>query len=366
MSQDVARGSVKVRQNATMVAVDLTFGGTVTLRSKPPAAPPALRSRRLLFTDRGVKGLRPEAQAVDWVDTSTRGLSLRVSTGGAKTWYLLYRHAGKARRKNLGQYPDVMLADARILADEDRLRVKRDYADPAAERQEERAAVEPTFTVADLCALYMTIHAKVHKRTWKDDQWRIDRYVLPEWKGRAVTDITRKDAHALLDKIIADGKPIQANRVQALISKLWNLALDREHAAFNVCHKMPKRGAEVARETVLSDDDLRACWMALTESPSPAADAIRLRLLTGQRGGEIHAMGWAEVDLDRALWTIPAARAKNKRAHTVPLSLEARAILQTQTGRTSGEGAARVSGALPSAQGSAREGHDPPGRVPLA
>lgn len=295
----------------------------MTARSKP-------RSRRVSFTDRGVKGLRPEAHAVDWIDALTQGLSLRVSSGGAKTWYLLYRFAGKARRKKLGRYPDLTLADARINAREEALRVDRDLADPAAERQADRAAVTPTFTVEDLCELYMTAHAKIHKRTWKDDQWRIDAYVLPAWRSRAVPEVTRADAHALLDKIIAKGTPIQANRVQSLISKLWNFALDREHATVNVCHRMAKRGAEVARETVLTDDELRACQAALDAAPGDAADAIRLRLLTGQRGGEVHTMGWADIDVARALWTIPATRAKNKRAHTVPLSPAALQVIETR------------------------------------
>ena len=296
----------------------------MTSRSESP------RSRRLAFTDRGVKGLRPEGHAVDWFDAGTPGLSLRVSPGGAKAWHVVYKHAGKTRRKKLGRYPALGLADARIAAREDQLRIDRDHADPAAERQAELAAVAPTFTVEDLSKLYITAHAKVHKRTWKDDQWRIDRYVLPAWKGRAVPSVTRSDAHALLDKIVTDGGPIQANRVQSLLSKMWNFAIDREHATINPCYRMAKRAAEHARQTVLTDEELRACWTALEVDPGAAADAVRLRLLTGQRGGEVHDMTWADVDVPRAVWTIPAARAKNGRAHTVPLAPAALAIVETR------------------------------------
>jgi integrase len=264
---------------------------------------------------------------VDWTDTLTPGLSLRVSPGGAKAWYVLYKLGTKARRKKLGDYPALTLAKARMAARDDRLRVDRDGADPAAERREEKAAAAPAFTVADLCKLYLT-HAEQTKRTWKDDRWRIEKYILPAWKGRAVASITRSDAHAVLDKIVADGKPIQANRVQALISKLWNVAIDREHASVNPCYRMAKHAAERRRETVLDDDALRGLWTALDAAPGDAADAIRLRLLTGQRGGEVHQIEWSEIDLPAKLWTLPASKAKNKRAHTVPLSAAAVAILE--------------------------------------
>lgn len=287
----------------------------------------APRSRRRRFTDRTVAALQPEAHAVDWTDTLTPGLSLRVSPGGAKSWQVLYKLGRKARRKKLGDYPALSLAEARIAARDDRLRVDRDGADPAAERRDAKAAAAPAFTVADLCKLYLR-HAKETKRTWKDDHWRIERYILPAWKGRAVKSITRSDAHALLDRIVADGKPIQANRVQALISKLWNVAIDREHATMNPCYRMAKHAAERTRATVLDDDALRALSAALDAAPGDAADAIRLRLLTGQRGGEVHRMEWAEIDLPAALWTLPAAKAKNRRAHTVPLSAPVVAILE--------------------------------------
>jgi len=285
-------------------------------------------NRRLAFTDRTAAGLRPAAHAVDWRDTITDGLSLRVSPGGAKTWYVLYKRAGQDRRKKLGRYPELTLANARIAARDDRLRVDRDHADPAAERQEALAALEPTFTVKDLCELYMTVESKPKKSTWKDDQWRVDKYILPPWQARAVKSITREDAHDLLDKIAAAGKGTQANRVQALISSMWNFAMDRSKADLNVCHRMKKRAKERPRERVLADQELRDGWAALEAAPGDASDAIRLRLLTGKRGVEVHTMAWADVDLDKALWMVPAARAKNRQPHSVPLSPAAVTMLE--------------------------------------
>ncbi|MGE3888493.1 MAG: tyrosine-type recombinase/integrase, partial [Vicinamibacterales bacterium] len=283
-------------------------------------------NRRKAFTARGIASLKPEAHAVDWFDATTPGLALHVSPGGAKSWFLFYKHGRTTRRVKLGTWPALELAKARTAARDERGRIERDGADPAYERKEAR----DVFTVGMLTKLFIESYAKAHKRTWRDDQWRIDRYLLPAWKSRAVADITRQDVHAVLDGIAADGKPIQANRTQALISKLWNFAIDRGHAAVNPCHRMAKRAPEVARATVLDDDALRALWRALDAEGGDAAAAVRLRLLTGARGGEVHAMAWGDVDLETGVWTIPATASKNRRAHRVPLAATALGILQAR------------------------------------
>jgi integrase len=164
-------------------------------------------------------------------------------------------------------------------------------------------------------------------QTWQDDQWRFDRYLRPAWGSRLVDSITRRDVHALLDKIVAEGKPTQANRMKALISKLFSFAVDRELVETNPCYRMRPPAAERPRTRVCTDAELQTLWRALEAEPGPAADAVRLRLLTGQRGAEVHAMRWADIDRAAKVWMVPAEDAKNAQAHAVPLSLPAAAIL---------------------------------------
>jgi len=303
---------------------------TVTSRPSPR------RSRRVTFTARSIPRLAAERHAVDWFDSITPGLSLRVTPAGARTWYLLYRKGRTARRVKLGTWPALDLSDARKLARKTRVRVESEGADPAHERKTAR----DVFTVDDLAALYLQ-HAVATKRTWRDDEWRLKRYILPAWKSRPVGEVTRADAHALLDKIVVAGKPTQANRVQALISKIWNFAIDRQHAGANICYRMGKRASERIRATVLSDIDLLTLWRALDDRPGDAADALRLRLLTGQRGGEVHAINWADVDVKARVWTIPGEQAKNGRAHRVPLCPPVLALLEARH-KARPEGEARV------------------------
>lgn len=304
---------------------------------------PRRTNRRKRFTARSIAALKPESKAVDWFDADTPGLAIHVSPGGAKSWYLFYTKGRTVRRVKLGMWPDTELAKARRLARHQRDRIDTEGADPAHERREARDA----FTVGALCKLFIEQHAKAHKRTWRDDQWRIDKYLLPAWKSRAVGDIRRQDVHALLDRIAGDGKPVQANRTQALISKLWNFAIDRGHAEVNPCHRMAKRAPERARTVVLDDDALRVLWAALDAAPGDAADAVRLRLLTGQRGGEVHAMTWADVDLEGAVWAIPATAAKNRRAHRVPLAASALKVLKARHERFEQQARTRLSTSLP-------------------
>ena len=284
---------------------------------------PSHTSRRVSFTARGVGRIAPEPQPVDWFDTTTPGLALRVMRGGARTWYAFYRKGKVTRRVKLGTWPALDLSTARRIARQTRVRVETEGADPAHERHAARAV----FTVGDLARLYIERHAKPHKKSWREDQRQLNKYVLPTWTSLPVAEITRMDVHALLDSIVGDGKPVQANRVQALVSKLWAFGVDRNLVEANPCYRMAKPAPERARSTVLTDDDLRELWAALDAHPGDAADTIRLRLLTGQRGGEVHQMRWQDVDLQAGIWTIPAEQAKNARAHRVPLSAPALDVL---------------------------------------
>lgn len=323
------------RRGATLQRTQLGTWPTLSLAKARERA--QQRSRRIVaMTARSIGNLPCEAQPVDWFDDACKGLALRVMPGGTRTWYAFYRRGRTARRVKLGTWPAVALSKARSLALHTRDRVETEHADPAYERKAERHA----FTVGDVAQLYLK-HAAEHKRTWKDDGWRLDRYILPAWRSRPVADIDRTDVHALLDKIVAAGTPIQANRVQALISKLMNFAIDRGHRTTNPCYRMGKPAPECTRATVLDDQAIRGVWAALDARPGDAADALRVRLLTGQRGGEVHSMRWADVDLEAAVWTIPSEHAKNRRAHRVPLSTPVLELLKRRR-EASPEDEARV------------------------
>jgi integrase len=184
-------------------------------------------------------------------------------------------------------------------------------------------------TVAELAAQYLDLYAKIHKKSWREDARLLTREVLPPWGPRKGADIQRRDVLALLDHIVERGAPVQANRVLALVRKLFNWAISRGLLEQNPCVQVKAPGKEHQRDRVLTEDEIRVLWDACRHL-DPLLDAhFKLRLLTAQRGGEVHTMRWADVDLETGWWTIPASVAKNGLAHRVPLSGPALDILRT-------------------------------------
>lgn len=276
----------------------------------------------VMLTAKFVAGVKPKRQRIEYFDEDVPGLALRVTEHGAKSWTLLYRHRGRLRRLTLGDIDALTLAQARERARDERHAVSKGE-DPATTKQDGKKAQ----TISELADLYIEKWAKPRKRSWKADRNLIDRKLLPKWRHRAIVDITRQDVRQLIEGVADAGAPIVANRVAALVSKLFAFALDRDLVTVSPAVRIPRPGQERARDRVLSEDELRALWAAWDALPAPMAAFYRLRLLTAQRGGEVAAMRWADVDLEAGWWTIPATVAKNKLAHRVPLNANALRIL---------------------------------------
>lgn len=260
-------------------------------------------------------------------DSKLTGLAIRVSHTGRKVWEVGFRIDGQFRRKDLGLFPAVTLADARQLAQEALLMAARGE-DPRTERRERRAAL----TFAKLAEEYLEKHAKPNKRTWRSDHNILHKDAVPAWRHRKVTDLKRRDVIALLDDVAARA-PIQANRTLACVRKVFNWAVSRDLMPSNPCAQVTAPSHENSRDRVLSDDELRAIWKALEGLPPAMADAIRLMLLTAQRKGEVMPMAWADVDLASGWWTVSSEDAKNALSHRVPLTAPVTAILERWTGK---------------------------------
>ena len=294
---------------------------------------------RKVLTDRLVDSTRGSGKPQNFFDEKAPGLCLRVSGTGSKSWYYVYRAPGIGRAGNskwlgIGTYPAVKLADARTQALKHRHTVEVDKRDPGEEIKAKLIAVatereEKGFTFADMCALYITF-AKGKKKTWYDDEAKINNVLIPAWGDRPLKSITRQHVHDLLDVLQADGMGVGVNRYQACISRIFTIALDRGRVDAHPVARMIKRFDEQASERVLSDAEIKALWegLELPEHEGIAADYIRLRALTGQRGAEVAEIERSEIDLLRATWTIPAKRTKNGKPHIVPLSPTAKEIIK--------------------------------------
>ena len=295
--------------------------------------------RRAMFTAQWVERVTASTgQREDWFDKKIAGLAVRLTPSGTKTWCVVYRVAGgdgKKRRLTLGQYPTIPLAEARDMAREKLLEAARGKDPPGKKHAE---PTPPTF--AHRAYEYLQHYAtapradgRPQKLTWYEDERSLKKDLRPVWGHRKAHDITRRDVTLLLDGIKARGSNVQANRTLALISKVFNVGIDRGLVDQNPAHRMKRPTEEVARERVLSLDELRALWEAFgtlakradgkgtTAEGQRLAVMFKVRLLTAQRGGEVSLMRWDDIDLERRLWTIPKDFTKTKsNDHEVPLS----------------------------------------------
>jgi integrase len=287
---------------------------------------------------REIEKLKPREGAYYVTDSETKGLQLRIAPDGSKTWSLRYRINGQQKRFTIGDFPLVPLNDEHPL-DANGKRIKgaevrkgaRTLAkdalangnDPAAAKRQAREAAErerhEAITFQDLADEYIAKHAKKTKRSWKEDQRMLNADVLPFWKKRLVRDITRRDIRERVEAI-AERAPIAANRVVALLSKMFTFALDREIITTSPAVKITRPGTEQKRDRVLTHDEIRTFWTETEALEAPMRAFFRLRLLTAQRGVEVGTMKWPDLDLENGWWTIPATVAKNKLSHRVPLS----------------------------------------------
>ncbi len=288
----------------------------------------AKATRKIKLTHRGIASLATDGPwLTDYWDESLSGFGVRVHHSGRKTYFVRYTVEGKRRRMNLGTYPTLPLADARDKAKQVLGQIASG-ADPQAKRQVDREAE----TFGDLAAEYLERHAKLKKRSWREDERVIRVELLPSWKNRKAKKVSRRDISDLLDGIVERGAPIMANRTKALISKIFNFGLSRDVVKFNPCLGVPMPAKARQRDRVLDENEIRAFWRALEGMQPIMAATFKMRLLTAQRGTEVLRMRWEQVEGD--WWTIPAEVAKNGLAHRVPISPQVRALLEELRGLT--------------------------------
>jgi integrase len=125
----------------------------------------------------------------------------------------------------------------------------------------------------------------------------------------------------------AENGPIAANRARVYLAGAFSWVLRQGMVDSNPVMGTEPPSEERRRDRVLSAEELASVWQAAGAVGDEFGAIIRLLMLTGQRRDEVAAMAWSEIDLERALWTLPAVRTKNCREHEVPLSRHAVALL---------------------------------------
>ena len=323
---------------------------------------PRAASRVAELTVPYCKALKAEASRYRVTDAGQRSLKLVVEPSGRKYWSTRYVTAdGVMSEAVLGVWPEVLLDEARRRANAKRNLVS-DGKDPAQLKREKRAeGVERRAqTFAWLSEFYVkaaetgAISGKYGKKaasTLAKERHYLKKHVLPRLGNKPLADIRRAMVVAALEEIAATSGYAASNSSLEVIRLVFTYGRRRELVESNPALEIPSHKL-LPRDVVASDDAIRQLWLALEASkadrvlksgdarPSETwgtAAALQLALLTLQRRGEVVRIRKADVDFERALWTIPSLNKKERRKGAVPLSPWALQILREAFERSGGE-----------------------------
>ncbi|MGA7322901.1 MAG: integrase family protein [Rhodomicrobium sp.] len=250
----------------------------------------------------------------------------RNRPNGSRSYFLNYRVDGIERRITLGEFPTHKTADARNEAKELRRRIHLGE-DPASDRRKRREAP----TIQNLADRYVTDHMpkKACFGTYRerDERKMLDQIGDGLGRARRVADVHHGDIEKL-HRTISRHTPIRANRILALASKMFSLALTplpgeqepwRTAAQGNPC-KGVRRNPETGCERFFSEAEIAALADALDMADErSSADCIRLIMLTGCRPIEAMRATWPEFDAEPGFWVRPSAHTKQRKVHKAPL-----------------------------------------------
>jgi integrase len=274
--------------------------------------------------------------------TDANGLCLEVTPTGSKLWRYRYRFNGSAKMLALGPYPAVTLLKARQLRDAAR-QLLIEGTDPGEQKKTAKQAQKVEgLTFETLAREWFAYNAPrwAESTTYKAKLY-LENDLIPGIGARPLKAITRPDLVELVRKVEARGTLNAAGKIRQWLHQIFRYGLAKGVVDANpatdlsVVAAPPKAARHHPHVTFAELPELLAKSEA-ANIHSLTRHAIRLLTLTAVRPGELRQAPWAEFDLERATWTIPAERMKARRPHIVPLPRQAVAILrllQEITGR---------------------------------
>lgn len=336
------------------------------------------------FTDRFLAAFKPLDGAKDRLafDTEAKGLGVRATRvtawrdageqEGEATFNRIFivqwtdKATGRKVREVLGAWGSLTVEQARDAA---RIRLGRVAAgfDPKAEREARkaeddrkraeaaRAKVVAAFTLEKLVEDWAAQHLATKRGRYADEAERALRVAFKAHLTRPASALDHDAVTDVLDAMVRAGKLAIAGRTMAYGRACYGWAVKRRKLALNPFQGLPLiEGANPTRDRVLADQEVGEVWRAAGGLGLPFGPVVRLLLLTAQRRAEVVGMCWGEISADGTTWTLPAARAKNGRAHVVHLSAPAQQVLAavprikdrdlifTTTGKTAPSGFSRA------------------------
>jgi integrase len=248
-----------------------------------------------MLSDRTIKAIKK----TNVLMSDGGGLYLRVSQYGTKTFLYRKKTNGKTSYQTLGEYPILPLAEARKKV------------------SELQGHAVGHFTVSYAIEQYLKSLDYLHPDQVKQ---RLEKDIVPEIGKLRLTAVTSADISGALEKIVARGSPVSANRTLADVRHVFNFAYEKGWISKDPSLRITRKvvgGREKTRSTVLGDPDLSSLIKVLRTARFEPKTRVGLALclLTGQRASEV--LGITQGEIHGSWWTVPKERTKSKREHKV-------------------------------------------------
>ncbi|RVL63344.1 tyrosine-type recombinase/integrase [Sinorhizobium meliloti] len=318
------------------------------------------------LTELGVDAIKAakDGDRDEYPDALLRGLALRVTDKGKKTFILVARFppSKNPTRRAIGEYPAVKLQEAREEARRWMQLIARgiDPKDDLERTRTENARKRENTFLAVVEDYLKDIPSRQRNRHAEQDAREIRRELLERkdkrgkvvwsnpWAKKPVADVTDADIAELIGEIRDRPAPGMAYNTWGHVKAIFSWAMGPERRQgygliINPTQNLQPKHFKLSKTTsvrVLNDDEIRAYWAAADATPYPLGPFYKLLMLTGQRKNEVAGARWPEISQNRSLWTVPSERYKSGQSHIVPLCEDAILLLnslQRFTGDGSGD-----------------------------
>ena len=261
------------------------------------------------LNDVSVRAIKPPlAGQITYWDRSLKGFGIRVSKGGSKSWVVM--SGAMRKRTTLARYPEVTLKEARIAA-----------------KQVLSAPPDLTRSVSlkEAIEMYLThCKARCRERTIKTYSYTLNTHFKEQ--AMRLRSLTTERFMEIVDAL---GRTPSEQLHFFLVSKaFFRFCVMRKLLMRSPIEGIPAPAKRAIRERVLSDDELKAVWLAADSDTATLSRIIQICILTGQRRGEMSKLRWEYIDQDKRLITLPSFITKNGRPHTFPYGPMLEAVLK--------------------------------------
>lgn len=284
------------------------------------------------LTDTQIRNLKPKNKPYKVADF--QGLYVTVAPSGSRLWHMKYRIEGREKRLSFGAYPAISLAQARKLRDEARARLAagEDPGEVKKEGRRQKLVVQET-SFAKLADAYKEKAEKEGRAeaTKVKTEWLLG-MASDAFGDKPIAEVTSPMVLACLRKVEARGNHETAKRLRAKIGAVFRYAIASgvvEHDPTFALRDALIRPKVKSRSAITDRETLGGLLRAIDGFQGQVTTRIALRLLAilAQRPGELRQATWSEFDPAKAIWVIPAERMKMRAPHSVPLPVQALALL---------------------------------------